>query len=72
MKDFLEMKEVKAVIAEQSKDKKKEQVIQKKKDMIAKLQAEIVEMEKGVLQNANSSKSPSLKVEKIGRNHENL
>lgn len=46
VKDFLEMDEVKAVIAEQSKDKKKEQAIQKKKDMIAKLQAEIAEMEK--------------------------
>ena len=45
IKEFLEKDEVKAVIAEQSKDKKKLKTIEKKKEMIAKLQAELAELE---------------------------
>lgn len=45
VKEFLEKDEVKAVIAEQSKDKKKLKTIEKKKEMIAKLQAELAELE---------------------------
>lgn len=45
VKEFLAKDEVKAVIAEQSKDKKKLKAIEKKKEMIAKLQAELAELE---------------------------
>ena len=45
VKEFLEKDEVKAVIAEQSKDKKKLKTIEKKKEMIGKLQAELAELE---------------------------
>lgn len=45
VKEFLEKDEVKAVVAAQSQDKKKLKAIEKKKEMIAKLQAELAELE---------------------------